>query len=82
MNCWRMSNAPAIRAAEVHYEEGSQLRRKSNLLVNMLILLGISFWFFTLAQIVEHKVKFLFALAGGFLVVISSFAALIIELVM
>jgi hypothetical protein len=67
--------------SEVHYEEGSQLRRKSNLLVQMLILLGSSFWFFTLAQIVEHKVKFLFAFAGGFLLVLSSFAALIIELV-
>lgn len=68
--------------SEVHYEEGSRLRRKSNLLVNILILLGTSFWLFTLAQIVEHKVKFLFALAGGSLLVISLFAALIIELVM
>jgi hypothetical protein len=68
--------------SEVHFEEGSQLRRKSNLLVQMLIPLGISFWFFTLAQILEHKVRFLFAIAGGFLLLLSSFAALIIELVM
>jgi hypothetical protein len=68
--------------SEVHYEEGSQLRRKSNTLVQVLIPLGISFWFFTLAQIVEHKVRYLFAFMGGFLLVLSSFAALIIEIVM
>ena len=68
--------------AEVHFEEGNNLRRKSNLLVQMLILLGISFWFFTLAQITEHKIKILFAFAGGFLLAVGSFAVLIIELVM
>jgi hypothetical protein len=67
---------------EVHFSEGDNLRAKSNLLVQMLILLGISFWFFTLAQIVDHKIKILFAIAGGFLLVASSFAALTIELVM
>jgi hypothetical protein len=68
--------------AETHFEEGDSLRRKSNLLVQMLILLGVAFWFFTLAQIVEHKINILFAFAGGFLLAVSSFAALIIELVM
>jgi hypothetical protein len=68
--------------AEAHFEEGDNLRRKANLLVQMLILLGISFWFFTLAQITEHKIKILFAFAGGFLLALSSSAALIIELVM
>jgi hypothetical protein len=68
--------------ADVHYAESSQLRRKSNLLVQMLIPLGISFWFFTLAQIVEHKVRYLFAFLGSFLLVLSAFAALIIDLVM
>jgi hypothetical protein len=68
--------------AEVHYAESSQLRRKSNLLVQMLIPLGISFWFFTLAQIVEHKVRYLFAFLGSLLLVLSAFAALIIDLVM
>lgn len=68
--------------ADVHYAESSQLRRKSNLLVQMLIPLGISFWFFTLAQIVEHKVRYLFAFMGSFLLVVSAFAALIIDLVM
>ena len=68
--------------AETHFEEGDNLRRKANLLVDMLILLGVSFWFFTLAQIIEHKAKILFAFAGGFLLAVGSFAALIIELVM
>jgi hypothetical protein len=48
----------------------------------MLILLGISFWCFTLAQIIDHSVKGLFAFGGGFLMVVSSLAALIIDLSM
>lgn len=67
---------------DAHYAEADRLRVKANLLVQMLILLGISFWFFTLAQIVEHKMKYLFASAGGFLLLASSFAAAMIELVM
>ena len=68
--------------AEVHYDQASQLRSKSNLLVQMLIPLGVSFWFFTLAQIVEHKVRYLFAFLGGFLLVVSAFAGLIIDILM
>lgn len=68
--------------ADLHFEEGDNLRRKSNLLVQMLIPLGIAFWFFTLAQIIEHKVNLVFAFAGSFLLAVSAFAALIIELVM
>lgn len=67
---------------DVHYTEADGLRAKSNLLVQMLILLGLSFWFFTLAQIVDHKIKYLFAAFGGFLLLASSFAALMIELLM
>lgn len=68
--------------ADVHYEQASQLRSKSNLLVQMLILLGVSFWFFTLAQIVEHKVRYLFAFLGGFLLVVGALAGLIIDILM
>jgi hypothetical protein len=68
--------------SELHFDEGSQLRRKSNLLVNMLILLGTSFWFFTLAQIIDHKLRILLAGVGGFLLVIGAFAALFIEILM
>ncbi len=67
---------------DARYSEADSLRAKANLLVQMLILLGISFWFFTLAQIVDHKVKYLFAAFGGFLLLAGSFAALAIELVM
>ena len=68
--------------AELHFTEADTLRRKANLLVQMLILLGVSFWFFTLAQIIEHAVKYLFAFGGGFLMVVSSLAVLIIDLSM
>jgi len=68
--------------SELHFDEGSQLRRKSNLLVNMLILLGTSFWFFTLAQIIDHQLRILLAGVGGFLLVIGAFAALFIEILM
>lgn len=68
--------------SDLHFAEGDLLRRKSNLLVNMLIPLGIAFWFFTLAQILDHKVRYLFAAVGGFLLLVSAFAALIIEIAM
>lgn len=68
--------------ADVHFSEADTLRRKANLLVQMLILLGVSFWFFTLAQIIEHAVKYLFAFGGGFLMTVSSLAVLIIDLSM
>jgi len=68
--------------AELHFTEADTLRRKANLLVQMLILLGVSFWFFTLAQVIEHAVKVLFAFGGGFLMVVSSLAVLIIDLSM
>ena len=68
--------------AEIHYSTADVLRRKANLLVVMLIALVVSFWFFTLAQIVEHNIKYLFAFIGGFLVLAASFAALVIDLAM
>lgn len=68
--------------ADVHFEEGGQLRGKANLLVGMLIILGVAFWFFTLAQITDHKVKILFAALGCILLAIGSFAVMTIELVM
>lgn len=78
--------ADAQRAADtrsdLHFEEGDKLRRKANLLVGMLIALGISFWFFTLAQIIEHKARLLFALGGCLLLAISSLAVLAIEIVL
>ena len=68
--------------AEIHYSTADVLRRKANLLVVMLIVLVVSFWFFTLAQIIEHNIKYLFAFIGGFLVLAASFAALVIDLAM
>ena len=67
---------------DVHFAEGSTLRSKANLLVEILIPLGIAFWFFTLAQITDHKVNVLFAAIGGLLLGISTFAVLVIELFM
>jgi len=66
--------------ADLHFSEADALRRKANLLVQMLILLGVSFWFFTLAQIIDHAVKYFFAFGGGFLMLVSSLAVLIIDL--
>jgi len=64
--------------ASLHFEEGSLLRTKANRLVQVLILLGLSFWFFTLAQILEHKIRILFALIGGFLLGAGILAVLVI----
>jgi hypothetical protein len=68
--------------AELHYSEADVLRSKANLMIAMLMVLGVSLWFFTLAQITEHNVKYLFAFVGGILMLFASFADLIIDLVM
>ncbi len=68
--------------ADLHFSAADTLRQKANWLVAMLIVLGISFWFFTLAQITENNLKFVFALAGGFFMLGASFAVLFIELAM
>lgn len=68
--------------ADLHFSAADTLRSKSNWLVAMLIVLGVSFWFFTLAQITENNWKFLFATAGGLFMLGASFAVLVIELVM
>lgn len=67
---------------DIHYAKADSLRVKANLLAQMLILFGFSFWFFTLAQIVDHKVKYLFAFVGGLFLMGGSLAALAIELVL
>lgn len=66
--------------SDLHYADADARRDQSNLLVGMLVLMGLAFWFFTLAQIIEHKVKYVFAVVGGFLLVVGAFAALVIEL--
>jgi hypothetical protein len=68
--------------ADLHFSDADTLRRKANWLVGMLIVLGISFWFFTLAQIVENHFKYVLAVLGGFFVLVASFSVLVIELSM
>lgn len=65
--------------SDLYASRADTLRNKANLLAGMLIVLGVSFWFFTLAQITEHKVKYLFALGGGFFLMAGMLVVLVIE---
>lgn len=47
-----------------HFEEADGLRLKSNLWTGVLIPLAIAFWFFTLAQAINRRLKYLFAVGG------------------
>ncbi|HVN16033.1 MAG TPA: hypothetical protein VMT73_09870 [Anaerolineales bacterium] len=67
---------------ELHFTQADTLRLKANLQVVILILLGISFWFFTLAQINERGIKYFFAAGGLLTLIVSVLASVFVELVM
>ncbi|MBI3913302.1 MAG: hypothetical protein HY327_03845 [Chloroflexi bacterium] len=65
---------------ERHYTKADGLRDKSTKLFYLLVGMALSLWFFTLAEAVENRAKYLFALLGTALVVIGSVAALAVEM--
>lgn len=77
---WAEAQGKRDTRSDLHEAEADALRFKANLLVGILIIFGLSFWFFTLAQIMEHKLKYLLALAGGFFLAVGALAALVIEI--
>jgi len=64
-----------------HFEEADILRARANFLTGILIVLAGAFWFFTLAQAINNRLKYLFIL-GGFLAVAISILLVVIAEVM
>ena len=47
-----------------HFDEADALRTRSNFLTGVLIALAIAFWFFTLAQAINSRLKYFFVFGG------------------
>lgn len=50
--------------AAPYFKESDKYREKSSFLTSNMILFAISFWFFTLAQATEKKIKYAWAVIG------------------
>lgn len=50
--------------AAPYFEDSDKFRGRSSFLTGDMIVLAISFWFFTLAQATERKIKYLWAILG------------------
>lgn len=51
--------------SEPYFEESDRYRERSSFLTANMIVFAVSFWFFTLAQATEKKIKFFWAVLGG-----------------
>ncbi len=67
---------------DVHFKEADTHRLKVGRLVTMLIVLSVSFWMFTLAQILDHGIKYVFAAGGLLFLAVGSFGALLVDVLM
>jgi len=59
-----------------HFQLADTLRQRSNLLTADLIVFALAFWFFTVAQAIQNKLKYLFA-GGGFLLTFGGLALML-----
>ncbi|MCE7860379.1 MAG: hypothetical protein DYG86_11410 [Chloroflexi bacterium CFX2] len=50
--------------SQPYFDESDRLRRRSSFLTADMIVLAFSFWFFTLAQATEKKIKYFWAILG------------------
>lgn len=49
---------------QAHFAEADAARAKTSLLAGLLIVMAVSFWFFTVAQAVNHRLKYVLGLGG------------------
>jgi len=47
-----------------YFDQADKLRSRSSFLTGDLIVLAVSFWFLTLAQVIENRIKYLMAFLG------------------
>jgi hypothetical protein len=67
---------------EGHFAEADRLRSKVQLLVGVALLLGVTLFFYTLAEITDHGIKWLFLILGTGFFAIAIGCGVVIELVM
>ena len=65
----------------VHFSKADSLRFKANVMISLLFVMGVAFWLFTLAQIIENRIKYLFAAGGMLFLVLGMVAAMVVEYV-
>ncbi len=65
---------------EQHFARADRLRAKSSWLVAIIILLTISVWFYTLAEGIDHPVKYVLALGGTGFLLLGAAAAVVQEI--
>ena len=51
--------------AAPYFDESDRLRKQSSFLTADMIVLAFSFWFLTLAQVTEKKIKYFWAVMGA-----------------
>jgi hypothetical protein len=65
-----------------HFEEADNLRFKANVLTSLLIVLAIAFWFFTVAQAIKNRLKYLFGFGGFAFTFMGLVLLLIVEVLL
>jgi hypothetical protein len=65
---------------EQHFARADGLRAQSSWLVAIIILLTVSVWFYTLAEGIDHPVKYVLALGGTGFLLLGAATAVIQEI--
>ena len=65
---------------EQHFANADRLRAKSSWLVAVIVLLTVSVWFYTLAEGIDHPVKYVLALGGTGFLLLGAATAVIQEI--
>lgn len=69
-------------APESHFEKADAARVKTSLLHGTLIVFAVAFWFFTLAQAINNRLKYLFVLGGFGSVLAGLLIVLLVEVLL
>jgi hypothetical protein len=64
---------------QAHFTHADELRENTKALFGILILLAGAFWFYTLAEILNHNSRYLVAVVGGVLMASAVIALVAIE---
>jgi hypothetical protein len=62
-----------------HFDEADAARAKTSLLTGILIIMSVAFWFFTVAQAVENRLKYLFGIGGFAILLFGLIVWLVVE---
>lgn len=62
-----------------HFAEADAARAKTSLLTGILIIMSVSFWFFTVAQAINNRFKYFFGFGGFGILLLGLVVWLIVE---